>query len=795
MIKRPLIWILSFFLIGMYLAWRQLAFYAIILLMLLLFLMIYLTLYRIKVSIINSGDKFIWILPFLLLLGFLAMGEQLKKPALYEAFDQKIACEVSGRIDMIVKKPSGEAIYLENNHVTLPGEYSYRCEAIIVFCDDAMASDNFFITSEPVSYQVGNEITVQGTLQKFSKATNPGQFNEQLYYDIENIDFKLRAKSITVSDPSYSRFHSVLNQIKGKLIEVYNEILSEKESGALIAMLLGEKYLLGDEIKTLYQQNGISHILAISGLHISLIGMFVFTLLKHLKIPIFISTFLTIFILYCYGVLTGFSVSTNRAVVMMVIMLLATLLGKTYDMLSAMSLSALIILLQNPLQILSAGFLLSYGAILGIALILPCFRQLFEKKNVILESLYVSTSAQLATAPMIAYFYFQLPLYGIVVNLIILPFVTILTLTSILAGILGVIYLPLGIFFVGGANYILRFYEWICKIGSALPWNLITVGRPGMVQLILYVIILGVFLWIVKRYNKKISCLLPLLASLLLMLPQSNAGLRVVFLDVGQGDAIYMNYENRISILVDGGSSDVMNVGKYRLKPFLLSQGTDELTYVIMTHADGDHISGLKELMEEGQIRIKNLVLPKIREKDEGYLKMEALALQKGIQILYCKAGDKIMDKELKMFCLHPGEAVNPLDTNSYSAVFSVRYKEFDLLLTGDLGQEQEPSVLQSLVDWRNTAKNKGDAPSLEYDLLKVGHHGSKNSTSEEFLSSLRPKYAVISAGRGNRYGHPHKEVLDRLMEARSNIMITYEYGAIEVETDGKEMKLETYLK
>lgn len=718
MIKRPLIWILSFFLIGMYLAWRQLAFYAIILLMLLLFLMIYLTLYRIKVSIINSGDKFIWILPFLLLLGFLAMGEQLKKPALYEAFDQKIACEVSGRIDMIVKKPSGEAIYLENNHVTLPGEYSYRCEAIIVFCDDAMDSDNSFNTSEPVSYQVGNEITVQGTLQKFSKATNPGQFNEQLYYDIENIDFKLRAKSITVSDPSYSRFHSVLNQIKGKLIEVYNEILSEKESGALIAMLLGEKYLLGDKIKTLYQQNGISHILAISGLHISLIGMFVFTLLKHLKIPIFISTFLTIFILYCYGVLTGFSVSTNRAVVMMVIMLLATLLGKTYDMLSAMSLSALIILLQNPLQILSAGFLLSYGAILGIALILPCFRQLFEKKNVILESLYVSTSAQLATAPMIAYFYFQLPLYGIVVNLIILPFVTILTLTSILAGILGVIYLPLGIFFVGGANYILRFYEWICKIGSALPWNLITVGRPGMVQLILYVIILGIFLWIVKRYNKKISCLLPLLASLLLMLPQSNAGLRVVFLDVGQGDAIYMNYENRISILVDGGSSDVMNVGKYRLKPFLLSQGTDELTYVVMTHADGDHISGLNELMEEGQIRIKNLVLPKIREKDEGYLKMEALALQKGIQILYCKAEDKIMDKELKMFCLHPGEAVNPLDTNSYSAVFSVRYKEFDLLLTGDLGQEQEPSVLQSLVDWRDTAKNKGDVPSLEYDLL-----------------------------------------------------------------------------
>jgi competence protein ComEC len=777
---------------GMYLAWHSVSVYLVLLLIIVLFFCAYLILHKARLKVLSSGDKFIWSLPLLLLLGFLAMGEQLKKPALYDAFDQKIYCEVTGKIDMIVKKSSGEAIYLENNKVTLPEERSYNCEAIIVYCNEATETTesikNSFDTTEPPAYQVGNEVTVQGTLQKFSKATNPGQFNEQLYYDIENIDFKLRAKSIAISDASYSRFHSVLNQFKGNLIEVYNNILSEKESGALVAMLLGEKYLLGDEIKTLYQQNGISHVLAISGLHISLIGMFVFSILKRLKVPILISTFITIFILYCYGVLTNFSVSTNRAVVMMVIMLLAALIGKTYDMLSAMSLSAFIILLQNPLQVLSAGFLLSFGAVLGIAVILPCFQQLFQKKNVILDSIYISTSAQLATAPIIAYFYFQLPLYGILVNLIILPFVTVLTLTSILAGIIGLIFQPLGIFLVGGANYILQFYEWICKIGSTLPGNLITVGKPSTLQLVLYVIIMVFFFWTTKHYNKKICCLLPLLASVLLVLPQSNAGLRAVFLDVGQGDSIYLEYEDSMTILVDGGSSDVMNVGKYRLKPFLLSQGTDELTYVIMTHADGDHISGLKELMEEGQIKVKNLILPKIMDKDEGYLEMEALAKQKGIHIQYCKAGDRIINGELELFCLHPYEGLVASDKNSYSAVFSVKYKDFDLLLTGDMGQEQEDSVIRSLQDWR--ASDNNSLPSMQYDILKVAHHGSKYSTSSEFLSVLQPRYAFISCGLDNSYGHPHQEVIDRLEEANSHIKITYESGAIQVETDGKEMKI-----
>ncbi len=818
MIKRPLIWILACFLSGMYLAWKHFPIYIVILLVLSLLSCIYLSMYRVKWKGVSPKDKFLWLLPGLLLLGFLAMDGRLVRPPLYDAFGQKTSCEATGKISMIVQKPSGKAIYLKENKVTLPEGHTYQCEAILVFCNEATEASPASPPG-PMTYRVGNEITVRGTLQKFSQATNPGQFNEQLYYEIENIDFKLKAKSITMTDGGYSHFHSVLDHVKEKLIRVYDTILSEKESGALVAMLLGEKYLLGDEIKTLYQQNGISHILAISGLHVSLIGMFVFAVLKRLKIPIFISTLVTVFLLYCYGVLTNFSVSTSRAVVMMTIMLLAPLAGKTYDMLSALSLSAFLILLQNPLQVFSAGFLLSYGAVLGIAVIQPCFGQLFQKKNIILDSIYISTSAQLATAPIVIYFFYQLPIYGILVNLIILPFVTILTLTSIFAGILGAVYLPLGIFCVGGANYILKFYEWVCRFGNALPGNLITVGKPGVLQMVLYIILLVLFCWTSNRWpakdeaaknetednatmkhwvtqhcNKKLCLLLPLLASMLLILPQNHAGLRVTFLDVGQGDSIYLEYEDRTTILVDGGSTDVMNVGKYRIKPFLLSQGTDELTYVIMTHADGDHINGLKELMEDGQIKIRNLVLPDISNKDQGYLKMESLAREKNITVSYCKAGDRIIDGELTLFCLHPNKGVTAVDTNSYSAVFSVRYGEFDLLLTGDLGKEQEGALLRNLTDgtlWGND----GARPQVEYDILKVAHHGSKNSTTDEFLSLLQPKHAFISCGLNNRYGHPHQELLERLKAAGSDIRITYAAGAIQIETDGSLMEVEGYLE
>lgn len=816
MIKRPLVWILGAYLAGMYLAWQKYSIIIVIIVMLLILVLNWIFMYKAELSFLNRSDRFLWSLPFLLSLGFYSMGGQMKLPPLYDAFDQEISCELSGSITMIVEKQWGQALYVKNIVVSFATGDQYQCENVIVNCSDHQ------------NYLVGNQIRVQGTLQKFSEAVNPGQFNEQLYYQIENIDFKMKAKKICITDPSYSRYHRVIGRLKSKLIQVYSTILSEDESGTLIAMLLGEKYLLNEEIKQLYQENGISHLLAISGLHISLIGMCIYQLLKKLRLPITLVTFVSIFFIYTYGVLTNFSVSTNRAVVMMVIMLLAVLIGKTYDMLSASALSAFLILLQNPLQIMSAGFLLSFGAVLGIAVVLPCLHQLFSSKrnqkanssdvkkqqansftmnkNAILDGLFISLSAQIVTTPFLLQFFYQFPSYSILTNLLVLPFVTMLTLTSLLAGIAGIICLPLGIFLIGGANYILKLYEWICRVGSNLPGNMITVGKPDSLRVLLYFSLIALFLYLTKKYEKKALILLLAAAFVILIVPQRNVGLEITVLDVGQGDAIFMESERGTTYLVDGGSSDVSKVGTYRLQPFLKSQGVSTLDYAMITHSDYDHISGLTELIAEELIEIKHLILPDISEKDEAYLELEELARENEIPIQYIKAGERILEGGLSIFCLHPCDDYVPESSNAYSTVLSINYGEFDLLLTGDLegdGEQLVTELLQKETGWQkdtyginqNHATASSKIPAVNYDILKVAHHGSRNSTGMAFLELIRPEISLISCGKDNSYGHPHAELLDRLTQIGSDVKITYESGAITIKTDGKKMEVSEYRK
>lgn len=778
MIKRPLVFVLGAYLSGMFFAWQKVSYQYILLLVIFVTLMIYFLLYRLKSKYINRLDRFLWCLPVLILFGFYAMNAQLARPELDNEFKEKADCELTGEITMIVEKPWGRALHLKENTVSLSEGKPYRCENVIVYCSDSK------------NYLIGNQITVYGEIQKFSEATNPGQFNEKMYYMIENIDYKIRADEIIILDHSYSKYHDVLNQIKHKLMQVYEKLLPKKESGALIAMLLGEKYLLEEELQQLYQENGISHILAISGLHISLIGLFVYKILKKIKIPNEPSTILSILFIYSYGILTNFSISTNRSVVMMIIMLLSAIFGKTYDMLSSISLSALLILLKNPLQIFSAGFLLSFGAVLGIAVILPCIYKLFPSKNPVISSFYVSAIAGIITMPMVLYFFYQIPVYSILVNILVLPLTSALMLTAILAGVVGVIFLPAGIFLIGGADYILRFYEWVCKLGSNLPGNLVTLGKPDWLRILCYVFLLTAFVWSVKRYQKKYLILLLFLSILPFFLPQKNVGLEITVLDVGQGEAIFLKTGSGTTYLIDGGSSNINKVGTNRIQPFLLSIGVDTLDYAFISHSDNDHTSGLEELMTGDKIKIKNLILPKTSLRDENYHKLEALAKDRDIKVSFITRGDTILDGDIKMTCLHPSPDFPAQTSNSYSTVLSVSFKEFDMLFTGDLEEEGEKLVTQFLKEQKTASEFHVAA---DYDILKVAHHGSKNSTFDEFLKLIRPEISLISCGRDNRYGHPHEELLERLDDIKSEVAITYERGAINIKTDGKRTVVEEY--
>ena len=780
MIKRPLVWILGAYLLGTIFAWQYISIGILIGMVGLWLAAIYCLRNRNRKLQHLFTRRLMYSLPLFFILGFMVMRDQLKLPDLYYTFEQKAPCELTGQIKSIVMKPTGLTLYVENNQISLSKGDSYLCENVILY------------TSEMQDYRIGNKILAVGTLEKFKKASNPGQFNEELYYQIENIDFKLIADRVTIRDRKYLRYSQFLYDKKERLIKVYRSILENREAGTLIAMLLGEKYLLEEDVRQLYQENGISHILAISGLHITLIGMSIFWVLNKCRLPKIASTIITIAFIYSYGVLTNFSVSTNRAVVMTVILLLASLLGKTYDMLSATALSALLILLQNPLQLFSAGFLLSFLAVLGIALLLPELKRLFPAKNILKDNLLISYSATAATAPVILYYFYQFPLYSIITNLIILPFVTVLTLTSLLAGMIGLLHFGIGIFLIGGANYILKLYDVICRWMNQLPYHLITTGRPNPKIIFTSLILLCCFIIITRKYQKRFTILFLIVAQLILFVQPPRTGMQVTMLDVGQGDGIYLESIEGTSFLIDCGSSQVGKVGTYRLIPFLKQEGTGLVDYVILTHMDQDHINGIIELLEKGAIRIGCLLLPKRRNREQAYIELEDLARRRKVTVRYIQTGDCIKEGMLQIYCLHPDLEFEGSSSNSCSTVLSITYGELDLLLTGDLEAEGEKLLIDRLTeDYYH--KRYNITPAKDYEILKVAHHGSGYSTSSELLKLLQPEIALISCGLNNRYGHPHPELLKRLEEAGARVYLTYESGAITLFTDGKKLSIKQY--
>jgi len=266
-------------------------------------------------------------------------------------------------------------------------------------------------------------------------------------------------------------------------------------------------------------------------------------------------------------------------------------------------------------------------------------------------------------------------------------------------------------------------------------------------------------------------------------------------LDVGQGDGIVIRNDNGRIYLYDCGSSDVSMVGKYRLLPFLRYKGYGKIQGIFISHMDKDHTNGILELLQrakEENMKISYLFLPEsvkyIMEDIKKVTEMEELANQNGTQVKYLEQGDVVTDGKLKFCCLYPGETegvnLNKDERNNKSQVLFVEYKDFSMLLTGDVEKEGENEILQYV---------KQNGGKLKCDVLKVAHHGSSGSSSVDFLEYINPDLSLISCGEGNSYGHPHKETLERLENAGSRILSTKESGQLTLKIRKKKVEVVEY--
>lgn len=259
--------------------------------------------------------------------------------------------------------------------------------------------------------------------------------------------------------------------------------------------------------------------------------------------------------------------------------------------------------------------------------------------------------------------------------------------------------------------------------------------------------------------------------------------LTVTMLDVGQGDGLYIKGPEGMNYFVDGGSSDVSSVGKYRIEPFLKSGGVAVLDYVFISHGDADHMNGIEELLENQKmgIRIKTLVLPPEEVQDDSLKVLARKAAGHGTRVAVMNKGDTLTEEEMKLTCMAPAQEYHGETGNAASMVLEIEFQEFDMLFTGDVEGEGEQLLGRS-------------GQLKKYDVLKAAHHGSKNSSSEEFLEQTKPRISWISAGMENRYGHPHEETLERLDEVGSRIYSTQQCGAVTLVTDGKRLEVLPYL-
>lgn len=651
---------------------------------------------------------------------------------------------------------------------------------------------------EDIQAPIGSRITASGTLRCYSPATNEGCFDALSYYRSLGLgDFSLSGASLLSSDGNRDVLRDLLYRLRLRLSEVLDACLSADSAAVMKAMLLGEKGYLSQSTKDLYQGGGIIHVLAISGLHISFVGMSLYRLLrKRLGAGRTLSCLASCLVIVLYCLMTGFSVSAFRAVFMFCLHMLALLLHRTYDMLTSVTFAGALLLVLEPYYFRQSGFQFSFAAVLSLCILLPAFTPERGKPD-LFERAGQALSVSAGTFPVYLVTYGYWPWVSLILNPIILPLMSVLLPAGFLVLLIGSFSLSAGRAAGLLPEALLLFCEKLCTLAQSIPGHLRIPGAPALFLVILFYALLGVLVLLHDRIPSA-GKLLWLLGCVGLLLIRNPAGCTVKAADVGQGDGILIEADGRV-IVIDGGSTSQTDLARYRLDPLLCHDGAGTIDAWILTHDDTDHCSGLVEILEDNGrsgIRIKQILLPDIAEetKSDNYRTIEKDAAAAGVPISYLRAGMTLSSGAFSLYCLHPEAGYTCEDPNEYSTTLLLHYGNFSALLTGDLEGDGEIDMLRYLFSHQAEVISHGgrfDASGrLHVTLLKVAHHGSSGATSEAFLQKVTADLGVISCGVDNKYGHPHKATLERLQAAGIPWYDTRYSGEVIFHTDGKKLSI-----
>ena len=621
--------------------------------------------------------------------------------------------------------------------------------------------------NEKIEY--GDIILIKGVFIKPKSRSNYRGFDYKEYSKSQGIIGNINLNDVKL----ISRNHSLFNKLFLNIKNLIQSNFDQNVSNVMLGILLGYTDEINEDIQEGFSESNILHILAVSGMHVGYLILFC-TFIFEKIVGKRNSNILCILILIFYIKLVGYSPSVVRAVIMALMLLFSRLIYRKNDVWTSLSLSLLSLLVSNPFCIKSISLIFSYTATVGIMIYL----KYFSIKNKIIG---VTVSVTIFILPITAMYLNRIPILSLIINLcsgLIVGPIFILLLIFILFGFTFIKYI---------LKVLVQFLINMAKIGSRIPFNMIYVKMPNFFDLILYYafIFFTIFLFYIykskrkqnKTFNKRIKNLISLMKyrymqnknrviSVILIvvfvfftLHLFPKDLKIHFIDVGQGDSCLIVTPNNKKILIDGGGSENYDVGKNVLIPYLLARKIKKIDYIIVSHFDTDHISGLLTVMKE--LKVDKVIISMQGSNSENYKKFVNIVKERNIKVVVVGKGDRLkIENDIYFDFLWPNNSdlVTENVLNNNSIVCKMNYRNFSMLFTGDIEEIAEKQILNQY---------KNNLEILNSTILKVAHHGSKTSSIQSFVDIVKPKIALIGVGENNKFGHPNEEVTRKLENLR----------------------------
>lgn len=730
---------------------------------------------------------------------------------------------IAGFIHIKFLKYDYEKIYISLENVNIVGtivsskkekqyinEYKIETEKI----NNIKLKKKFILLTKNKEIEYGNKIKLEGTYIKPSKSRNYKGFDYSNYLKTENIygTIEQNGKIELIKEKNINYLFINLYKVKNKIIKNINNKFPEETRGVFLGILLGDKSSIEEDVRQNFADSSLSHILAVSGTHISYVVICISVLFKKLKLNKNIRKVLTSLVLFMYLYLVDFSVSATRAVIMSTIVIMQMLFYRKQDTITTIAFSSIIILINNPYSILNIGFLLSYGGTIGIILFvnrisIESKEDFFQRfKSYLKDICIVTISAQTIIMPIIIYYFntisFTFIISNIIASLIIGPIIMI-----------GLVIIAISFFKIPIISLIIRFYNILivilvrtADIISKIPMSKIYLKTPTTLEIIFYysVVFLIALLIYIKKSNRKFIkktiqidiynlknffinnrnkvlifiSIVSLISITSIKIPKE---LKINFIDVGQGDSCLITTPQNKKVIVDSGGSESYDVGKNVLLPYLLDKRITKIDYIMISHFDTDHCKGFEYVLEN--IKVKNVIISKQSETSENFKQIMKIIRKKRINLIIVQKETKIkIDNFTTVDILSPQSENIADNMNDNSIVAKFEAYNFSILFTGDASEKIEKELIKEKIN-------------LKSDILKVSHHGSKTGTSEEFLKSVKPKIALIGVGENNKFGHPTKDVIKRLTENKIKIYRTDTDGEIRIKIKkSKNIKIKKHI-